>query len=77
LSPDTASFDLTGLAFQDLTGSFEVRIYALITPAFTPTARINRYDNVVLSGDVAAIPEPSTALLGGLGLLALLRRRRA
>lgn len=27
-------------------------------------------------GLVAAIPEPSTALLGGLGLLALLRRRR-
>lgn len=26
---------------------------------------------------VAAIPEPSTALLGGLGMLALLRRRRA
>jgi hypothetical protein len=24
-----------------------------------------------------AVPEPSTALLGGLGLLALLRRRRA
>jgi hypothetical protein len=26
--------------------------------------------------NVTAIPEPSTALLGGLGLLALLRRRR-
>jgi hypothetical protein len=26
--------------------------------------------------DTALIPEPSTALLGGLGLLALLRRRR-
>ena len=26
--------------------------------------------------DVTSIPEPSTALLGGLGLLALLRRRR-
>jgi len=26
--------------------------------------------------DVQAIPEPSAALLGGLGLLALLRRRR-
>lgn len=27
--------------------------------------------------DIVAVPEPSTALLGGLGLLALLRRRRA
>jgi hypothetical protein len=31
-------------------------------------------DNLVLTGSV--IPEPSTTLLGGLGLLALLRRRR-
>ena len=31
------------------------------------------YDNLVIS----AIPEPSAALLGGLGMLALLRRRRA
>jgi hypothetical protein len=28
-------------------------------------------------GSISAIPEPSTALLGGLGVLALLRRRRA
>jgi len=30
----------------------------------------------MLSTDVVSIPEPSAALLGGLGLLALLRRRR-
>lgn len=37
------------------------------------------FDNLVFGTtmlDVDAIPEPSTALLGGLGLLALLRRRR-
>lgn len=33
-------------------------------------------DNLQFDGTIAAIPEPSTALLGGLGLLALLRRRR-
>jgi hypothetical protein len=33
----------------------------------------SRFDNLSIS----AIPEPSAALLGGLGLLALLRRRRA
>jgi hypothetical protein len=37
------------------------------------------FDNLIIGttfGDVGAIPEPSSALLGGLGLLALLRRRR-
>jgi len=33
-------------------------------------------DNVVVFEGAAAIPEPTTALLGGLGMLALLRRRR-
>lgn len=33
-----------------------------------------RFDNISITG--TAIPEPSVALLGGLGLLALMRRRR-
>ena len=38
---------------------------------------VNRQDIVVVSAlHLTAIPEPSAALLGGLGLLALLRRRR-
>ena len=39
-----------------------------------------KFDNLKIGTtmlDVAAIPEPSAALLGGLGMLALLRRRRA
>jgi hypothetical protein len=40
----------------------------------SPNANQAFFDNVRL--DYAAIPEPSAALLGGLGLLALLRRRR-
>jgi hypothetical protein len=36
------------------------------------------YDDLKITNDFASmIPEPSSALLGGLGLLALLRRRRA
>ena len=38
------------------------------------------FDNLVIAttmAEVGAIPEPGTALLGGLGMLALLRRRRA
>ena len=46
---------------------------------FTPTGALSLTDNgagsIFLNG-ISAIPEPSTALLGGLGLLALLRRRR-
>lgn len=45
---------------------------------FTPTGTLSLTDNgsgsIFLNG--VSIPEPSTALLGGLGLLALLRRRR-
>jgi hypothetical protein len=33
-------------------------------------------DNLSINGTFGAVPEPSAALLGGLGLLALLRRRR-
>lgn len=35
------------------------------------------FDNVVISAEGVTIPEPSTALLGGIGFLLLLRRRRA
>lgn len=38
-----------------------------------------QFDNLVLAttlGEVASVPEPSSALLGGIGLLALFRRRR-
>ncbi|NJK91068.1 MAG: PEP-CTERM sorting domain-containing protein [Blastochloris sp.] len=42
------------------------------------TPGVARYDNITISGDVAAIPEPSTYVLVGvaLGSLWLLRRRR-
>lgn len=35
------------------------------------------YDNLLITGEEAVIPEPSTFLLSALGALALLRRRRA
>ena len=39
-------------------------------------AGVNGDDSVTVQFGTYAIPEPSTALLGGLGVLALLRRRR-
>lgn len=35
-----------------------------------------RLDNILVNGTVSAVPEPSAALLGSLGMLMLLRRRR-
>lgn len=57
------------------TQSFNVRGYNnLLT---TPTANnSDHFSNGYQLRDLGVIPEPSTALLGGLGLLALLRRRR-
>jgi MYXO-CTERM domain-containing protein len=35
------------------------------------------FDASVIDFQLVSVPEPSAALLGGLGMLALLRRRRA
>jgi hypothetical protein len=67
------NIDLSGPAYQGLSGPLEFRIY-LYDNENTQTQPIHRVDNFVLNGTV--VPEPSAALLGGIGLLALLRRRR-
>jgi filamentous hemagglutinin family protein len=67
------NIDLTGPAYQGLSGPLEFRIY-LYDNENTQTQPIHRIDNFILNG--AVVPEPSAALLGGLGMLALLRRRR-
>ncbi len=54
----------------------EFRIYGYADSAGTANGTTH-LDEVRLYGTVSAIPEPSAALLGSIGLLALLRRRRS
>ena len=67
-----ATLDLSGAAFQNLTTATTFRIYGWDNISTSGNLRV---DDVQLNGTV--VPEPGAALLGGLGMLALLRRRRA
>lgn len=66
----TANVDMSGLATTADGGDVEVRLYSY--------SGGNTASHVLVFNQIEfnAIPEPSTTLLGGLGLLALLRRRR-
>jgi hypothetical protein len=63
----SANIDLTGLAPAN---SYEFRI------ALRDNSSAGTKTTWIQGIQVSAIPEPSSALIGGLGLLALLRRRR-
>lgn len=77
-NPDTNSswtgniLDLSGSSFQDLS-SITFRLYGFNSEATTGTGGLQ--GNLTFSGDV--VPEPSgAAILGSIGILGLLRRRR-
>ncbi len=57
------------------TQSFLARAWTNLTT--TPVAGSNTTINAYQLRDLGVVPEPSSVLLGGLGLLALLRRRRS
>ena len=82
-SPNIASQDSTAYTFAYGDGRF-----AVVTARFTPAAGDTNlaFKPLVNGGSagvqlnavhILTVPEPSAALLGGLGFLALLRRRRA
>jgi MYXO-CTERM domain-containing protein len=53
----------------------EILFLRFVNNSGNSTNKFSGLDDVTLT--VSPIPEPSAALLGGLGLLALLRRRRS
>jgi hypothetical protein len=68
-----AALPLSGPGFTNVTGPVTFRFY-LYASDNTYSTQIPRIDDVVLNGDL--VPEPSAALLGCIGSLSLLRRRR-
>lgn len=52
----------------------ESAIFTIVFSGAASVSNSSAFDNLAFQGTV--IPEPSTALLGGFGILLLLRRRR-
>jgi hypothetical protein len=68
-----ATINLSGPAFQNVTTAIEFRLYGWGASASGGTFSVNSF---TFNGDVVAIPEPSRALLLGIGGLGLIFRRR-
>lgn len=68
-------YALGSFVADSATQSFNLRKWNNLTT--TPSAGSNTYVNAWQLRDLGVVPEPRAALLGGLGMLALLRRRRS
>lgn len=69
--------DLGATVTADDEVSFGYQLHIPTNRTFTGAMDFVQIHNTALTaGQIAAIPEPAAALLGGLGLLSLLRRRR-
>jgi MYXO-CTERM domain-containing protein len=80
-SLSAVGFDLSGLA-TSLAGDSDLSDNYLffgffLSPDYETNVAANQEISGVTLSAVSNVPEPATALLGGLGLLALLRRRRS
>lgn len=67
-----------GSSYQNITAPFEVRFYFADNTTSTTTNSIvnSRLDNIVLNGDLVAIPEPGASLLFAFAALPVIGRRR-
>lgn len=72
----TSANAVAGSSFTGLTNGEIIEFRVVFGDNVSGNQRLHRVDNIVVNGDVVAVPEPSAALLGGLGLLALARRKR-
>lgn len=70
------NFSLTGLTGLTGTTTFRILFYDTDTAMTAWSGNWVRIDDITLSGDISAIPETSSALLGLLGAGFLIRRRR-
>lgn len=68
----TQSVDLSSIAAADNASTLYLR---LTVSGATNTGGNNRIDNIQINGTVS-VPEPAAVLLGSIGLIGLLRRRR-
>jgi hypothetical protein len=76
-TPNSATLDLTGASFQNLTTATTFRIYVFDNS--NTNQNITRLDDIEITGSVSVIPEPSTIalLLAGTIMLVALRHRFA
>ena len=68
---DSETIDLSGAAYQGLTGTVTLNFYA----GGTGSGDID-IDTIILNGTITPVPEPSGVALLGLGALAFLKRRK-
>jgi hypothetical protein len=70
---NTFTFSDPGLT--NITSATEFRLF--VSNSLVNDGAIARFDNIIINGSLTAVPEPSVTMLGTLGVLGLLRRRRA